>query len=334
VGYTAIKEMQRSSSMVRGLGATQNDGTTIPDCEACSMTKSHATPSRALKEERARSRPGMALHMDTAKYGAASKGGARHFLSIIDESSRKSWVQFTKSKEAPEVMQQALAIINLVEREQERKVEVLHMDDGREFLKLRDHAAQQGIKTEVSAAYAKEQNGLVERLNRTLRERTRACLKASGFDVKFWAEAMTFVNLARNSTYCTPIKKTPEEAYSGIVPDVSYFRPFGALCYAHIDGGLRTKQEDTARKVHLMGFRASNIFRVYDPSTGRFLHRRDVNFPRELQYQIAREQEPSSEIESTPAPAAAAAATTATAAAVTGASELRNTGTSELRTTV
>src|SRR4051794_39710592 len=166
--------------IVRGLGKTRapkREEEDCRNCEICRTTKSHATPNREARVDEGSSRPGKTLHLDTLEYSAISKGGSRYCIAIIDEDSRKSWTEYTKTKTAEEVLQKALTVINLVERETGRKVETLHMDDGREFMRLREYAEEQGIKCEISAPYAKEQNGLVERLNRTLIERTRSCLK-------------------------------------------------------------------------------------------------------------------------------------------------------------
>jgi hypothetical protein len=53
-------------------------------------------------------------------------------------------------------------------------------------------------------AYTPQQNGVAERMNKTLLERTRAMLKAAGLGKPFWTEAV--------NTTCYVINRSPSIA--------------------------------------------------------------------------------------------------------------------------
>ena len=77
-------------------------------------------------------------------------------------------------------------------------VTVLHSDNGGEYRnnELTRFCRQKMIKQEFTVPYNPEQNGMAERLNRTLVEMTRCVLSEAKMDKTFWCKAMlTAVNI-------------------------------------------------------------------------------------------------------------------------------------------
>lgn len=73
--------------------------------------------------------------MCTLTYGVESTpslGGARYFLSIIDDFSRRVWVYLLKSK--GETYSRFVEWKTLVKRKTEKKLKALRTDNGLEFL--------------------------------------------------------------------------------------------------------------------------------------------------------------------------------------------------------
>ncbi|GJZ10498.1 gag-pol polyprotein [Tanacetum coccineum] len=86
------------------------------------------------------------------------------------------------------------------------RLNLLHMDSqvitvrtdrGTEFLNKTLHAyfKEEGIEHQTSTPRTPEQNGVVERRNRTLVEAARTMLSASKLPLSFWAEAAPFLNV-------------------------------------------------------------------------------------------------------------------------------------------
>jgi hypothetical protein len=157
-----------------------------------------------------------------------SHGGARYFLTFIDNFSRKTHVYLLKAKgEAFEKFKQYKA---LVENEIGHKIKVLRSDNGGEFVSKKFDAflAGCGIQRQTSAPYSPQQNGVAESANRTIMECARSMILAQGLELEFWGEVVNTAVYIKNRCPTKSLdSKTPQEAWSGRKPDVSHLRVFG-----------------------------------------------------------------------------------------------------------
>jgi transposase InsO family protein len=98
---------------------------------------------------------------------------------------------------------------------------------------------EEGIKHEFFAPYTPQQNGVVERKNRTLIDMARTMLGEFKTSKRFWSEAVNTACHAINRVYlhCL-LKKTSYELLTGNKPNVSYFRVFGSKCYILVKKGF------------------------------------------------------------------------------------------------
>nr|GEW18712.1 hypothetical protein [Tanacetum cinerariifolium] len=105
---------------------------------------------------------------------------------------------FLRSKdETPKVL---IDFLRLVQRGLQAQVRIVRTDKGPKFLNQTLHAyfAVEGIHHQTSVARSPEQNGVVERRNRTLVEATRTMLSAAKFPLFFWAEAIATTCFTQN----------------------------------------------------------------------------------------------------------------------------------------
>ncbi|GJX68460.1 ribonuclease H-like domain-containing protein [Tanacetum coccineum] len=103
-------------------------------------------------------------------------------------------------------------------------------DNGTEFKNrnMLEFCGNKGIKQEYSNARTPQQNGVAERMNRTLIEAARTMLADSLLPTTFWAEAVNTTCYIFNRVRVTkPQNKTPYELLFGHKPMISYIRPFG-----------------------------------------------------------------------------------------------------------
>lgn len=98
-----------------------------------------------------------------------SIGGAKYFITFIDDYSRKMFVYFIKNKS--DACNKFKEFKALVENETGNKI--LRTDNGRKYLnnEFVEILKNSGIKHQTTISYNPQQNGLAERTNRT----SRAC---------------------------------------------------------------------------------------------------------------------------------------------------------------
>ncbi len=80
----------------------------------------------------------------------------------------------------------------LVENQTNMKIKTILSDNGGEFVskKFDNFLHECGIQRQTSAPYTPQQNGVMERANRTIMECTRSMIHAQGLDFEFWVETV------------------------------------------------------------------------------------------------------------------------------------------------
>jgi transposase InsO family protein len=118
-----------------------------------------------------------------------SYGGARYMLTIIDDYSRKVWPYFLKNKDDTFAAFKDWKV--MIERQTDRKVKVLRTDNDGEFcfVAFNDYCRQEGIARHHTILYTPQQNGVAERMNRTIISKARCMLSNAKMNKRFWAEA-------------------------------------------------------------------------------------------------------------------------------------------------
>ncbi|GJS54717.1 retrovirus-related pol polyprotein from transposon TNT 1-94 [Tanacetum coccineum] len=155
--------------------------------------------------------------------------GKDHLCSACE---RYTWVYFLRSKdETPEIIKK---FITQAQLNYKAKVCKIRTDNGTEFKNatLKAHYEKLGIMQQFSIARTPQQNGVVERRNRTLVEAARTMLIFSKLPEFLWAEAVATACFTQNrSIIHTRYNKTPYELLRGRKPNIAYFHVFGSLCY-------------------------------------------------------------------------------------------------------
>ena len=106
------------------------------------------------------------------------------------------------------------------------KIKKVRRDKGTEFKNsnVDTFLDEEGISHEFSATYTPQQNGVVERKNRTLIEMARMMLDEYKTTKHFWAEAVETACHATNRLYLHKLlSKTTYELLTGNKPQVGYF---------------------------------------------------------------------------------------------------------------
>jgi transposase InsO family protein len=101
------------------------------------------------------------------------------------------------------------------------KIKMVRSDRGCEFLAatFKDVCEQAGIKRQFTAPYSPQQNGVVERRNRTIMEMARSLLKSMSVPRRFWGEAVKHLVYLLNRLPTKAMRsRTPFEGWNGRKP--------------------------------------------------------------------------------------------------------------------
>src|SRR5438128_10645153 len=116
--------------------------------------------------------------------------GNKYGFVIVDNFSRFTWVFFLQDKS--EVQETFKKFARRAQNEFEVKIKRIRSHNGSEFknTSIEEFLDEEGIKHEFSTPYTPQQNGVVERKNRTLIEAARTMLDEYKTSDQFWAEAV------------------------------------------------------------------------------------------------------------------------------------------------
>jgi transposase InsO family protein len=217
-------------------------------CSACEQGKS----TRAhfpLKPEHSTNHVLQLLHMDLCgPMRVQSINGKRYILVIVDDYSRWTWVYFLRSKDqAPSMI---ITFLTKIQVQLRNTVWIVRTDNGTEFKNqtLRSYYKKVGIEHQTSIPRSPEQNGVVERRNRTLVEAARTMLINAQLPDYLWVEAVSTACYTQNRCMITKRnRKTPYQIVHNRKPNIDYFHVFWALCYLKNDrddlGKLKAKAD-------------------------------------------------------------------------------------------
>ncbi|GJR52711.1 putative ribonuclease H-like domain-containing protein [Tanacetum coccineum] len=228
LGYLNFKTMNKlvKGNLVRGLPSKlfENDQT----CVACQKGKQHRASCKS-KTENSISLPLHLLHMDL--FGPTfvkSLMKKMYCLVVTDDYSRFTWVFFLATKD--ETSGILKSFITGIEFLVDHKVKMIRCDNGTEFKnrEMNQFCEMNGILRQFSVARTPQQNGVVERRNRTLIEATRTMLADFKLPTTFWAEAVNAACYVQNKVLIVKThNKNPYELFHGRTPTLSFMRPFG-----------------------------------------------------------------------------------------------------------
>src|SRR5271156_7050161 len=88
---------------------------------------------------------------------------------------------------------------NFVETQTGHKLKKLRMDGGKEYVnkQFKNFILEFGMELEITAAHSPAQNGIAERLNRTIVEHARAMIIQHNVPFFLWTEAISYANLIK-----------------------------------------------------------------------------------------------------------------------------------------
>ncbi len=178
-----------------------------------------------------------------------------------------------------------LSFVNVIAREASvaAKLKTVRTDNGGEYISapFKKYLADHGIHHQLTIAYTPQQNGVAERMNRTLLNMFRSMLHSKSLDKRLWAEALDAVVYIRNRvpSHSLPSDQTPHGIWIGSKPDLSHLRIFGSKCWYIVPRTKLQKLDSRARPAIMIGYaKQSKGYKLWDTELQKAVISRDVQF--------------------------------------------------------
>ena len=208
LGHMSLKNM---NFLVKNGYLKEKEVHTLDFCENCVFGKTHKLQFPTAKHATTETLAYVHSDLWGSVSNTESLSGFKYFLTLIDDFSKKVWIRFLRTKD--ETYENISEWKKIVETQTGKKIKCLRTDNGLEFCNnLMDTMCKEaGIKRHRTCAYTPQQNGVAERMNRTIADKIRCMLAESGLENKFWTEA------AATSVYL--INRTPSASIEFKIPE-------------------------------------------------------------------------------------------------------------------
>ena len=277
VGMRNLAKLQKDEHI---LGLTNVHFEKDRICRACQAGKQVGVP-HPPKSIMTTTQPLELIHMDLfGPVAYLSIGGNKYGLVIVDDYSRFTWVFFLFDK--CQVRDKVKTFVRRAQKEFGLPIKKMRSDNGTEFknTQVEEFLDEEGIKHEFSSPYTPQQNGVVERKNRTLIDMARTMLDEYKTSDLFWCDAVNTACHAINRLYLHKnLKKTSYELLTGNKSKLSYFTVFGCKCFILNKKPKTSKFAPKVDEGFLLGYGSNeHAYRVFNKTSGRVEIAVDVTF--------------------------------------------------------
>ncbi|GJS37008.1 retrovirus-related pol polyprotein from transposon TNT 1-94 [Tanacetum coccineum] len=221
LNFGTINDLARKD-LVRGLPRLKFEKDHL--CSACQLGKSKKHTHKP-KTENINVEVLNTLHMDLCgPMRVQTIKGKKYILVIVDDYSRFTWVKFLRSKD--ETSEVVIKFLKQIQVSLNKTVRYIRTDNGTEFVNkvLTEYYEHVEISHQKTVSRNPQQNGVVERRNRSLVEAAWTMLIFSKAPMFPWAEAVATACYTQNrSQIHTHHDKTPYELVHDRKPDLTYF---------------------------------------------------------------------------------------------------------------
>nr|GEU85560.1 hypothetical protein [Tanacetum cinerariifolium] len=277
LNFSAINHLARQG-LVRGLLKLKFEKDHL--CSTCAMGKSTKKTHKPISEDTNQEKLYLLLMDLCGPMRVESVNGKKYILVIIDDYSQFTWVKFLRSKD--ETLDFIIKFLKMIQVRLKVLVRRIRTDNRTKFVNqtLRDYYEEVGISHETSVACSPQQNGVIERRNRTLIEVAHTMLIYAQALLFLWAEAVETACFTQNrSIIHLRHRKTPYELLHSKLHDLSFFHVFGALCYPTNDNeNLGKLQAKADIEIFIAYAPTKKAFRIYNRRTRRIVETIHVDF--------------------------------------------------------
>jgi len=255
-------------------------------CHACLAAKQARGPFPVMAQYRAEE-PLELLHIDLCgPISPSTAAGNKYFMLLVDDLTRWMWVHVLKTKD--QACSEFVKFKAVAENFCGRRIKTLRSDRGGEFLAaaFAKVCEEAGIHRHLTAPYTPQQNGVVERRNRTVMEMARSLLKTMNVPGRFWGEAVRHAVYLLNRLPSKSMgERTPFEAWNKKKPHLAHLRVFGCTAHVKMTAAHLKKLDDRSQQMVYLGVEdGCKAHRLFDPRRGKIFVSRDVIFEEKVQW--------------------------------------------------
>lgn len=257
----------------------------LKECKTC--IKGKLSSLKFPKTSRRDSKPLDIIHSDLCgPMQTTSLGGNRYFITFIDDATGFIEVGFLKHKN--EVLDVFKNFKNKIENVKGTKIKCIQSDNGTEYCNkdFDRFLDENGITRRLTVPATPQQNGVAERMNRTLVEMARCMLIGAKLPPEFWAEAVSTASYIRNRCPSKRLNgENPYFCWFGRKPTLSYFKTFGTPGYC-LNRNNRDKFGEKTNPCLFLGYsNQSKGYRVWLSDQRKVVTIRNVRFLKEIDCQ-------------------------------------------------
>ncbi|GJU93869.1 retrovirus-related pol polyprotein from transposon TNT 1-94, partial [Tanacetum coccineum] len=190
---------------------------------------------------------------------------------------RKVWVYFLKNKS--EVFNTFKKWKAAMDNETNLRVKCLKFDNGEEYSsrKFIEYCAENGIRMLKTVPETPQQNGVAERMNRTLNKRAKSMTLHAWLSKMFWEDLIT--------TARAGFEHVREEEWQGKEVSLTHLRVFGCDFYVNMKDVARDKLDAKFVKCTFIGYGSDEMgYRFWDLKSHKVVRSRDVTFNEDSLY--------------------------------------------------
>jgi transposase InsO family protein len=169
-----------------------------------------------------------------------------------------------------------------------KMLKCLRSENGGEYCskELDDYYSYHGIRREKTVPGTPQENGVLERMNKTIMERARSMTLYAGFLLQFWADVVDIaIYLINRGTSSSLDGGILDEAWIGKKVNYSFLKTFSCEAFVHIDKENRTKFETKSKKCIFIGYRVTDFhYRLWDYENHKIIRSRNVIFNEKVMY--------------------------------------------------
>lgn len=239
LGHPSRDRLQKEISIYKPINHLHGRQSIAESCQGCVYGKSQRQP---IDMSRTATRADEIMHtIHTDIWGNApipTYQGMQYYVSFTDDKFRYSEIHLPREKSSHAGFEKFEEFKARMETLTGKKITILRSDNGKEYFgPFTNRLKSWGIQAQVTNVYTLSQNGVAERLNRTLVESARSMMYdgIEKRDRKLWGEAVMTSNYLRNGLPSRAIDmKTPYEVFLGKPAKIDHLRVWGCKVAIHV----------------------------------------------------------------------------------------------------